>query len=68
MNDFDHIPNDILHEAAVVALKQIRQEKHDPNWVPRFHNGRELFEERLSARLAGGLAATHHQLVGSPLH
>jgi hypothetical protein len=47
MSNLSHIPDDVLDKAAAVALAQLRREKHDPNWVPKLHNGRELFEERV---------------------
>jgi hypothetical protein len=46
MNDLDHIPDDTLNEAAVIALAQLRREKHDPDWLPTLHWHRE-FETRI---------------------
>jgi hypothetical protein len=66
MNNFDHIPDDVLQAALLLALKQIREERADVNWVPRFHNGRELFEERLSARLAGGFSGDLDHVSAAP--
>jgi hypothetical protein len=52
MNDFDHIPDDVLQAAAVLALKQIRGERDDCAWVPTFHN-RGDFEERILKIVSG---------------
>ena len=44
------IPRDQWDAIADLVLADIRAEKGEPNWVPKFHNGRREFEEAMLAK------------------